>query len=129
MSQRAGGKARILAEWGLDAASIDALLRTVIEEQRTIHVIGERWDDVFAGNVVFVIQPGDYYITIFNDCDSLDYVDSIRRGGKEVRYDDWEKAGEQPLNYGRPTSLTVEEFAKLQDDILPNARKIEEAYQ
>lgn len=32
------------------------------------------WEAVFAGDVEFLF--GDWRITIFNDCDSLDYVDN-----------------------------------------------------
>lgn len=45
----------------------------------------EYWDEVFAGNVEFV--AGKYEITVFNDCDSFDYIDSVRYGGKESDFD------------------------------------------
>lgn len=43
------------------------------------------WDDTWAGNVEFII--GDWIVTIFNDCDSLDYIDSVRSASGELLYE------------------------------------------
>ena len=36
---------------------------------------GETWDECYAGNVEFAFAG--WRFTIFNDCDSLDYTDSV----------------------------------------------------
>lgn len=49
--------------------------------------VTEKWDDVYAGNVVCALHNG-VLLTIFNDCDSLDYVDNVVRGGKTVEFEE-----------------------------------------
>lgn len=48
--------------------------------------VNERWDDVYAGNVRCYLPDTNTTITIFNDCDSVDYIDSVQRGGQRLRY-------------------------------------------
>jgi hypothetical protein len=50
-------------------------LRAVIRGEVPVSVVGERWDEVFAGNVVFHMGP--HRVVVFNDCNALDYIDSV----------------------------------------------------
>jgi len=58
-------------------ARVVALMRQIIAGDATIEPVGETWDDAYAANVEFACSTGDR-ITFFNDCDGLDYVDSVR---------------------------------------------------
>lgn len=41
-----------------------------------IVALGESWDEVCAGNVVFRCLDGTW-LTVFNDCDCFDYIDRV----------------------------------------------------
>ena len=93
-----------------DAKAI--LERLLVEEVRLAP--GEiPWTEAYAGDVSFLC--GDYKVTFFNDCDSLDYTDSIERNGVKI----WDYAaagGRDALN-----ELTGEEQTRL-EEILKAAR-------
>lgn len=73
----------------------------------------ENWDEVFAGNVEFI--AGKYEITIFNDCDELDYIDSVRYGGKESDFDIiYDYGVEEEFTDSEWTKLTV--FSRVPDE-------------
>lgn len=85
---------------------MQALTATEVAEQLRHAIRGEApvtlqphwptWDDVYAGNVEFVI--GDWSITIFNDCDELDYVDSATApDGRTAECNEWWAAEQDPL--------------------------------
>lgn len=68
---------------------IAALLRGIATGAITVHAEGETWDEVYAGNVTFVCSTGDRLV-VFNDCDSLDYIDAAQlRDGRIADFDDW----------------------------------------
>lgn len=49
---------------------------------------GQTWDQTYAGDVGFVIDGWEFWF--FNDCDDLDYVDSVRSpDGRFAEYGDW----------------------------------------
>lgn len=72
------------------------LLDMVVTGEKQIYVCGSNedewdngndWDDTYAGNVCFAID--DYKIVIFNDCDQIDYIESIiLPNGSIIKYDD-----------------------------------------
>lgn len=54
------------------------------------------WQRVYAGNVEFEI--GGYRVVIFNDCDELDYVDSVVTPDRRIGdFEDWYRNGEEPI--------------------------------
>lgn len=90
-------------------------LRACISGDLSLVFVGESWDQVYAGNVTIRLSTGDE-ITIFNDCDAVDYVESCRFvDGRVGDYDSWSEEGpsdgDEPLNpAGR---LTVDETHQL----------------
>lgn len=63
------------------------LLKDILDGNVTVKVKPgcETWDQRYAGDVEFV--AGKYELTVFNDCDSFDYVDSVRYEGSEANFD------------------------------------------
>lgn len=58
---------------------------------------GWPWNRVYAGNVEFAIAG--YRVVIFNDCDELDYVDSvITPDDRTGDFEDWYRNGEEPVS-------------------------------
>jgi len=79
------------------------VLRRVAYGKTIPTVIGRTWDEVQAGNVTFEIEG--WTIVIFNDGDSLDYIDEVTApDGRHADFDDWSnnpKLGCDPLRrYG-----------------------------
>ncbi len=63
-----------------DIAKLDrvaALVRRIAAGQVTLTPIELSWKDTFAGNCSFLLSTGDT-LTVFNDCDDYDYIDSVR---------------------------------------------------
>lgn len=55
------------------------------------------WNWVYAGNVKFEIAG--YRVVIFNDCDQLDYVDSVvTPDDRTGDFEDWYNQGEEPVS-------------------------------
>jgi probable phosphoglycerate mutase len=64
---------------------IAALLREAMVGK--FEFVDETWDETYAGNCA--IRVGTAVITLFNDCDSLDYVDSADLSdGRHWEYED-----------------------------------------
>lgn len=57
----------------ITAKEVTNVLKQAIHGKITINLLGESWNDTYAGNVLF--QFNDWHICFFNDCDSLDYCD------------------------------------------------------
>jgi hypothetical protein len=54
---------------------------TLADPQRT-------WEGTYAGDVQFMI--GDWKVTFFNDCDELDYTDSVETpDGRKVTFEEF----------------------------------------
>ncbi|MGH9560026.1 MAG: DUF7693 family protein, partial [Terracidiphilus sp.] len=71
--------------------------------------LGQSWKEVYAGDVRFRI--GEYTVTIFNDCDELDYVDSaIAPDGREGEFDAWWFENIEPVSV-----LTDLEYQQLEN--------------
>lgn len=75
------------------------LLRQVGQGEIIAKLVDSRctWEQVYAGNVAFEIAG--YRVVIFNDCDELDYIDSVvtpddRTGDFEA----WYLNGEEPIS-------------------------------
>lgn len=101
----------------LTAAEVADQLRRAIrgEVPITLQPHWPTWDDVYAGNVEFVI--GDWSVTIFNDCDELDYVDSATApDGRTGECNEWWLAAHDPLH-----GFTKEDSEKL-TELLRTAR-------
>jgi hypothetical protein len=57
---------------------------------------GCSWEQVYVGNVEFDISG--YRVVIFNDCDELDYVDSVVTPDDRVGdFEEWYYQGEEPV--------------------------------
>lgn len=67
---------------------IVALLRQILAQPHALKLAGRSWDDIFAGEVEFTFCG--WNLSIFNDCDGLDYVDEARApDGRVGDFDDW----------------------------------------
>lgn len=75
------------------------------------------WDKMYAGNVGFWF--GDYKIILFNDCDELDYTDSVvSPDGRYADYGDWNKED----FIGCPLNLLSEKELSSLEKILKEAK-------
>lgn len=54
------------------------------------------WKAVYAGEVAYAV--GGWQVSVFNDCDSWDYIDSVEApDGRTGEYEDWyDEGGESP---------------------------------
>lgn len=89
------------------------LLHKIAAGEITLRVVGETWDECYAGDVTFELSSGDKLV-IFNDCDDFDYVDSVRLvDGREGDFDDWAYSFDK-MNEGHQPDwlLTNEERAR-----------------
>ena len=80
----------------------------------------QTWHVVYAGNMDFML--GDWRITIFNDCDELDYIDSVKApDGREAEFEDLN--GEDPVTsaYGDPLGLLSDDEWRMFEIILEQA--------
>ena len=92
-----------LESWGI----MKTILRKFLRDEVRLAPGETPWTEAYAGDVSFLC--GDYKVTFFNDCDSLDYTDSIERQGVKI----WDYAaadGRDPLN-----ELTGEEQMRLEE--------------
>jgi hypothetical protein len=99
-------------------------IRRALRGEIEVHLVNPiwSWDAIFAGDVPFLF--GDWRITFFNDCDSLDYVDeAVDSAGRHVTYaDDFSadydvnghelRSGSDPLMY--TTGLADDERVQLE---------------
>ncbi len=73
-AQSANPIKRVRSPNELTAREVTEVLREVILGRRTMAKIGEQtWDEVYACN--FVVDIEGWRITIYNDCDELDYCE------------------------------------------------------
>lgn len=69
------------------------------------------WTKAWCGNVQFLF--GDWLITIFNDCNHMDYIDFvIAPDGREAEYADWlndngDSTGDDPMDHLTPDELAA----------------------
>lgn len=70
-------------------ARLAQLLHQIADGTLTVRVVGQSWHQTFAGDVVFAVSDGSN-LTIFNDCDAFDYVDTVMfTDGQRGDFDDW----------------------------------------
>lgn len=94
---------------GVTGPELVELFRKAIRREVKVVALGASWKNVYAGDVRFRI--GDYTVTIFNDCNELDYVDSARApDGREGDFDAWFDANQEPVSL-----LTKLEFQQLEN--------------
>lgn len=94
---------------GVSGPELVELFRKAIRREVKVVALGASWTDVYAGNVRFRI--GDYTVTIFNDCNELDYIDSATApDGREGDFDTWDNASAEPVSL-----LTDLEHLKLEN--------------
>ena len=88
-------------EWNqqnsITAEEVVVLLRRVIRGELKITAVGASWDDIYAGNVR--VRIDGYKLVIFNDCNQLDYVDSITaEDGRHGDSDHWFLSNKEPVD-------------------------------
>ncbi|WP_028204971.1 DUF7693 family protein [Paraburkholderia nodosa] len=75
----------------ISAEEVAEVLRGAAHGTLQLTVVGERWSDVYCGDVE--VSVAGWAIVIFNDCSDVDYVDSaIAPDGRSVEYSDWFEA-------------------------------------
>jgi hypothetical protein len=90
------------------------LLRKVMRREVKIVAVDRSWKEVYAGEVRF--RAGGYEIVIFNDCNELDYVDSVNApDGRVGNFDDWWDARTEPV------SLLTDQERRLLENQLESA--------
>jgi hypothetical protein len=101
-----------------DGASVNRkdpaeLIRRIVTGELSVVALGASWDAVFAGNAEFVVSDGTL-LRVFNDCDSVDYIDSIRwPDGDEWDYDRVNpRNAVGPLGAGRAEDSAIERVFK-----------------
>ncbi|MBX8486163.1 histidine phosphatase family protein [Pseudomonas cichorii] len=81
----------------LSAREVCQVLREVTLERRTMTKVGQAsWDDVYAGH--FVVSVDGWHISIYNDCDTLDYCEEcISLDGRHWSFDAGDRFGTDPI--------------------------------
>jgi hypothetical protein len=93
---------------------IAELFRKALRLELRIAAVGQRWKEVYAGNVTF--RVGDYKVVIFNDSNELDYVDSATApDGRAGEFDAWWTSRTEPV------SLLSDREKRLLQDLLESA--------
>lgn len=90
---RANGK----TQSGLSAREVCQQLREVIFGRRSMIKVGEAsWDEIYAGH--FVVDVGGWQISIYNDCDALDYCEEcMSPDGRDWSFDSGDRYGTDPI--------------------------------
>lgn len=101
------------------AAEVAELLRKAISGQSKLTLANNSllgWDRTYTGDVSFVIDG--WRVTFFNDCDELDYCDSVKcPDGRSASFDDWWKTDERDPS----CHLSIDELTEL-EKLLKKAR-------
>ncbi|MBD8791036.1 hypothetical protein IFR09_11700 [Pseudomonas syringae] len=81
----------------LTAREVCQVLREVVFERRTMTKVGSQtWDEVYACH--FGIDVEGWLITLYNDCDELDYCEEcISPDGRRWRFDPGDRFGTDPV--------------------------------
>ena len=102
-------------EPGVQSEEVRLALRHIIKEEIQFFLVDSRntWEDRYCGDIEFSVQG--WRITFFNDCDELDYVDSVvAPDGRTGEFSEWSDQVEDGCN--NPLDLlTREEHAKLEE--------------
>lgn len=81
----------------LSAREVCQVLREVTFERRTMTRVGKTsWDDIYAGH--FVVSVEGWRISIYNDCDTLDYCeDCVSPDGRRWSFGAGDRFGTDPI--------------------------------
>ena len=81
----------------LSAREVCQVLREVTFERRTMTKVGHAsWDEVYAGH--FVVSVEGWHISIYNDCDSLEYCeDCVSPDGRRWSFESGDRFGTDPV--------------------------------
>jgi hypothetical protein len=81
----------------LSAREVCQVLREVTFERRTMTKVGHAsWDEVYAGH--FVVSVEGWHISIYNDCDSLDYCEEcVSPEGRRWSFGAGDRFGTDPI--------------------------------
>lgn len=81
----------------LSAREVCQILREVTFERRTMTKASQAsWDEIYAGH--FVVSVEGWRISIYNDCDTLDYCEEcISSDGRRWSFDSGDRFGTDPI--------------------------------
>lgn len=81
----------------LTARDVCQMLREVVFGRKTMmKVHPQSWHEVYAGH--FIIDVGDWRITLYNDCDELDYCEACAcTDGRGWSFDPGARYGTDPV--------------------------------
>lgn len=81
----------------LSAREVCQVLREVTFERRTMTKLGQKsWDEVYAGH--FLVDIDGWQVSIFNDCDTLDYCEEcVSPEGRRWSFDSGDRFGTDPV--------------------------------
>ncbi len=81
----------------LSAREVCQILREVTFERRTMTKVSlASWDEIYAGH--FVVGVGGWRISIYNDCDTLDYCEECESPeGRRWSFDAGDRFGTDPI--------------------------------
>lgn len=81
----------------LTAREVCQVLRDAIFERRVmVRLSAQTWEELYAG--MFMVDIGGWSITIFNDCDELDYCEGcVSPDGRRWSFDSGERFGTDPV--------------------------------
>jgi hypothetical protein len=94
-SQVGSGSVSTAAE--LSAREVSQVLREAIFGRRAMSKVGrESWDEIYAGH--FQINVDGWEISIYNDCDQLDYCEQcVSPDGRHWSFDSGDRFGTDPV--------------------------------
>jgi hypothetical protein len=75
------------------------VLREVVFGRLTITNAGQHsWDDIYAGH--FVVDVEGWRLTIYNDCDELDYCEEcVSPEGRRWKFESGDRGGTDPVAF------------------------------
>lgn len=82
---------------GLTAREVSQVLREVTVRQRAMVRVGNQtWDEVYACH--FVVDIEGWRVTLYNDCDELDYCEEcVSHDGRRWTFDTDHRLGTDPV--------------------------------
>ena len=81
----------------LTARDVCQILREVTFGRRTMNKVGSQaWDEVYACH--FIVDVEGWRITLYNDCDTLDYCEeAVSPDGRRWAFDPGDRFGTDPV--------------------------------
>ncbi|WP_459170765.1 DUF7693 family protein [Pseudomonas veronii] len=81
----------------LSAREVSQALREAIFGRAVMSKVGhESWDEIYAGH--FLVDVGGWRISIYNDCDELDYCEEcVSSDGRHWSFDSGGRFGTDPI--------------------------------